>query len=113
MTRSQNDFYPTPVSIIDAVMANLRWDLGRVWEPCAGDGRLVDALAANGACVVASDIVDGDDVFANLLIMRLISACDAWRWSAPSGFGPAVKVRTNGGGIAPPASSIWIGARTT
>tara|TARA_R110000744_G_scaffold2757_1_gene11053 strand:- start:20 stop:535 length:516 start_codon:yes stop_codon:yes gene_type:complete len=64
LTRSQNDFYPTPVSIIDAVMANLRWDLGRVWEPCAGDGRLVDALAANGACVVASDIVDGDDFFA-------------------------------------------------
>ena len=62
--RVANDFYPTPASIIGAMLLRLDWDLGKVWEPCAGDGRLVEALNVLGACVVSGDIVDGNDFFS-------------------------------------------------
>ena len=68
MTRKANDFYPTPVSVIRAMLRELRstGDLkfaGRVWEPCAGDGRLVSLLEEDGYDVVAGDVQTGQDFF--------------------------------------------------
>ena len=61
--RNANDFYPTPHSIIQALLENLDWEPGQTWEPCAGDGRLVEALLNRGHTVVASDIAEGYDFF--------------------------------------------------
>ena len=61
--RNENDFYPTPHSIIQALLENLNWEPGQTWEPCAGDGRLVEALLDRGHTVVASDIAEGYDFF--------------------------------------------------
>ena len=63
MTRRDRDDYPTPHSIIDAMLGRLGWAPGHVWEPCAGDGRLVDVMRQRGCEVVAHDIVTGHDFF--------------------------------------------------
>jgi hypothetical protein len=63
MTRKANDFYPTPVSIIDAILRRVRWLDDRVWEPCAGDNRLAGNLALSGYKVVSGDIQTGQDFF--------------------------------------------------
>jgi len=62
--RVQNDFYPTPQSILDVLVENLGWDKNTViWESCAGDGRLVETFERAGYSVVAHDILTGDDFF--------------------------------------------------
>lgn len=55
--RQQNDFYPTPTWVTEALLncVTLR---GPVWEPCCGDGAMARAIAARGQDVVASDLVD-------------------------------------------------------
>ena len=62
--RHEKDFYPTPQSIIDALLfhVKLRQD-AKVWEPCAGDGRFVTALEQSGYTVISHDIDDGHDFF--------------------------------------------------
>jgi hypothetical protein len=56
--RRPRDFYPTPQAAVRPLIRHLppafRW-----WEPCAGDGRLVDWIVAErprSVCVGASDI---------------------------------------------------------
>jgi hypothetical protein len=61
--RTKRDFYPTPYSIIDALLQRLDWLPERIWEPCAGDGRLADAMRQRGCEVVTHDIVTGHDFF--------------------------------------------------
>ena len=61
--RNERDFYPTPHSIIDALLPRLNWLPELVWEPCAGDGRLADAMRQHNCKVVTHDIVTGHDFF--------------------------------------------------
>ena len=70
--RQENDAYPTPTPIIETMLDNLRDWWGRptgefnephIWEPCAGDGRLVRALEGRGYKVTASDIATGQNFF--------------------------------------------------
>ena len=67
MTRRPNDFYPTPDSIIQAMLDHYKIypENFIIWEPCAGDGRLVRALENHYiSCEVhSSDIVKDDDFF--------------------------------------------------
>ena len=58
----RNDYYPTPHSIVERLIDGLPWQ-GTVWEPCAGDGRMADALQRRGWQVISSDITTGDDFF--------------------------------------------------
>ena len=55
--RQQNDFYPTPAWVTEALLdcVTLR---GPVWEPCCGDGAMARVMAARTHRVVASDLVD-------------------------------------------------------
>ena len=54
--RVERDYYPTPYEAVVPLLEHLM--PGTVFvEPCAGDGRLINHLAANGhACVGAYDI---------------------------------------------------------
>jgi predicted RNA methylase len=61
--RNKHDFYPTPVSIIDALLDNLNWGYVAVWEPCAGDMRVVDILRRRGNVVIPGDIQTGQNFF--------------------------------------------------
>tara|TARA_Y100000401_G_scaffold39938_1_gene30341 strand:+ start:96 stop:602 length:507 start_codon:yes stop_codon:yes gene_type:complete len=62
--RNTNDFYPTPQAILDVLVENLDWSKNTViWEPCAGDGRLVDTFENHGYQVIAHDIISGNDFF--------------------------------------------------
>jgi hypothetical protein len=64
MSREANDFYPTPHSILDILLHNLHWPKGSlIWEPCAGDGRVVDKLKSDGYSVISGDIQTGQDFF--------------------------------------------------
>ncbi len=60
--RKPNDFYPTPMSVVFKMLDELRWS-GCVWEPCAGDDRLVNELRARNFVVVSGDISTGEDFF--------------------------------------------------
>jgi len=68
MSRKVNDFYPTPHSIIDVMLAHwepilTRWPY-TVWEPCVGDGRLATAIGDTfNVTVYGSDINIGVDFF--------------------------------------------------
>ena len=55
--RQQNDFYPTPDWVTDALLdcVTLR---GPVWEACCGDGAMARVIEARGVPVVSSDLVD-------------------------------------------------------
>ena len=68
--RKKFDYYPTPQSIIDVVLNNIHWDVGEIWEPCAGDGRLVSAMRDRGYRVVAEDIQSGQDFFEGEVAAR-------------------------------------------
>lgn len=72
--RHEHDFYPTPHSIIRALLLRWRAREGRVWEPFAGDGRVAKALAEQGHRVYASDIVLGEDFFALDALPRIDGA---------------------------------------
>ena len=63
-SRRENDFYPTPHSICEAMFQHISWPEKKVWEPCAGDGRMVQALEGRGYEVIAGDIVTGQDFFS-------------------------------------------------
>ena len=56
--RRARDFYPTPSSAAVPLLRHLP-DGVRYWEPCAGDGALIDALAPRARCIVATDIAPG------------------------------------------------------
>lgn len=61
--RVKNDFYPTPFSMAGRLIKEAD-SLGRiVWEPCAGDGRLVEMMRDKGKTVIAGDIEAGQDFF--------------------------------------------------
>lgn len=62
--RHPNDFYPTPHSIIKAMLSHWMPVHTKVWEPCAGDGRLANAIE-NKLCysIYSSDISTGNNFF--------------------------------------------------
>ncbi|GAB5505810.1 MAG: hypothetical protein Rhirs2KO_09730 [Rhizobiaceae bacterium] len=62
--RRDNDVYPTPESIIAAIMRRWEPKARVVWEPCANDGRIVRALDAAGHKTVSGDLATGQDFFA-------------------------------------------------
>jgi hypothetical protein len=57
--RSDNDHYPTPPEVTQALVRKLGpWLLTKhVWEPCAGNGAMSDVLKLAVASIVTSDIV--------------------------------------------------------
>ena len=61
--RNENDFYPTPHSIVKLLANYSEWESLYVWEPCAGDFRLVEALQARDYKVIATDLDQGQDFF--------------------------------------------------
>jgi len=59
-----SDKYYTPQWAIDAIMAEVRWNVVETFlEPCAGDGRIADAVARTGQPVMITqhEIDDGED----------------------------------------------------
>ena len=63
MSRNEHDFYPTPVSIVTALLNNLGWGECAMWEPCAGDMRVVNMMKDRGHVVLHGDIQTGKDFF--------------------------------------------------
>jgi hypothetical protein len=64
------DAWQTPASLIDALITHVlpTLPMGSVWEPAAGNGRLVEAMRAAGRQVVASDLhCDGLDFLYDTL----------------------------------------------
>ena len=67
MTRRENDFYPTPDSIIKAMLNH--WHPGvldqyGIWETCAGDHYLADCMKEVYDCnIITGDIITGEDFF--------------------------------------------------
>jgi hypothetical protein len=61
--RKALDHYETPEWVTHAVVPHLGHPL-HVWEPAAGSGKMVRALADAGCRVEASDIADGRDTNA-------------------------------------------------
>ncbi len=60
--RNKHDFYPTPFTVIERLLDNIDWD-GPYWEPCKGDGRLVESILKRGRSVIAGDIQTGQNFF--------------------------------------------------
>ena len=60
--RRENDFYPTPQSIVDRIVRQFNF-VGDVWEPCAGDHRFVEALVPKVRTVICGDIASGQNFF--------------------------------------------------
>jgi hypothetical protein len=56
--RIDRDFYPTPAWVTETLADFISVQGKSVWEPACGDGRMSEALAAAGARVFSSDIVD-------------------------------------------------------
>jgi hypothetical protein len=70
--RKPLDFYPTPMSVVESMaerFLELRMRISSfppysIWEPCAGDGRIVEEMKERGVQkVIASDIKNGEDFF--------------------------------------------------
>lgn len=63
--RKRLDFYPTPMSIVTQVIERWSFDGNTVWEPCAGDKRIVKVLENQNCNVISTDIRkgDGEDFF--------------------------------------------------
>jgi hypothetical protein len=56
--RHERDFYPTPQSIIDAILFHVKLrETATIWEPCAGDGRFSTALEQSWKSAQAPIIV--------------------------------------------------------
>lgn len=64
--RRENDFYPTPESLIAEIVARWRPRSDVIWEPCVGDGRVADAFLDAGFEVIAGDIATGQNFFESL-----------------------------------------------
>lgn len=62
--RRPHDAYPTPASIVAAMLEHwpLYWG-GPIWEPCGGCGILARELDDGGFKVVVTDINSGNDFF--------------------------------------------------
>jgi hypothetical protein len=60
--RKERDAYQTPAWVTDAIAPHLR-ELGvtSVWEPAAGNGKMVTALRDYGFSVIGTDVLDGND----------------------------------------------------
>lgn len=57
-SRVPMDLYQTPAWVLDALVEHVKVTGLRVWEPAAGEGKLVAALASHGAQVFATDAKD-------------------------------------------------------
>jgi hypothetical protein len=55
--RQENDFYPTPDWVTEALLGSVPLR-GPVWEPCCGDGAMARTIHARDHGLVASDLVD-------------------------------------------------------
>jgi len=55
--RADNDFYPTPVYAVEALLAKEKFE-GTVWEPCCGTGNISKTLIKHGFEVFSSDLID-------------------------------------------------------
>jgi len=53
--RVEQDYYPTPEALTQALIDRIML-IGRVHEPCAGNGAIVDVLKRSGRKVTASDL---------------------------------------------------------
>ena len=56
--RERDDFYPSPPGVIESLFRFVPFGDGRIWEPAAGDGALVDQIRAAGRECVGTDLVD-------------------------------------------------------
>lgn len=54
--RSENDFYPTPVEVTEALCRRYDFTEKAIWEPCAGNGAMGDVLKRYCPRVGESDI---------------------------------------------------------
>ena len=55
--RLQDDFYPTPEYVTEALLTNYRFD-GEIWECACGDGQMSEVLKRHGYKVISTDLVD-------------------------------------------------------
>lgn len=55
--RPENDFYPTPAYVTQALLDREKFN-GMIWECACGDGSMSDVLIDNGYEVFSTDIVD-------------------------------------------------------
>jgi hypothetical protein len=61
MTRRKNDAYYTPTNAIEHLLSNYEI-MGRIYEPCAGDGAISKVLKSNGFDIRTNDLyVDEHD----------------------------------------------------
>ena len=54
--REEHDFYSTPPKLLDYLLEIEEFDKN-IWEPCCGDGALVNRLRKKGYNVKASDLI--------------------------------------------------------
>lgn len=55
--REEDDFYPTPWEVTEALLRKYKFGDRVIHECCAGDGAMVEVIQRHGYEVVASDIV--------------------------------------------------------
>lgn len=61
--RQPDDLYETPEWVTECIIPHLPGKSVRLWEPCAGLGKMVDVLKRHGHHVFSSDISSGSDFF--------------------------------------------------
>ena len=72
-SREENDFYSTPPEMIDYLLKYESFD-NHIWEPCCGNGSLVNRLKELGYNVKSSDIIKRIDD-AELIDLLQCSEC--------------------------------------
>jgi hypothetical protein len=55
--RQEQNFYPTPAWVTEALLRTVRLPKG-IWEPCCGNGAMARVLESHGHHVVGTDLVD-------------------------------------------------------
>lgn len=55
--RQEDDFYPTPAYVTQALLDNYRFT-GEIWEPACGDGRMSKILEQYYSKVESSDLIN-------------------------------------------------------